>query len=856
MNWKNTPPSEKLIDSSENALLFESFLILVDDLYSDLELDYPNYDTLSNADEELLKDIVELWIEMQIFDIDMRNHDFTHYKTIFIILRQLFEKWFFEETRVIQDTVFETLQKYTSLCEADTSRLEDIQATYRSKLAKAQFRDESDFVRTYCEQEIEFFLSQIHSETEMKKQKKRFQSFLTFLSEKSIIDSAEYRLFWDASNIDGYSNLLFILLEKTSVWEEESDLKTSVWSTLREYYLWKNEWKYNTLEEYDQGFEYYIHKKSLVILEILVKRQVETSTEIIDIFLHFLYENNFFSAEEYQSYLSSDNMPATLCDIIYEITLGKYLSEYSELEIQLLIFLIWYYSITQNKERLKELQLYTQFSGYTLSPVQNFQTLELDKFIKSSDSFHHFLNIAMDLPDRIQNMQTRDFFEGEREVLKVLERFKELQYITETEFYNFQDDAFEISVFKLLKKIYFEWFFSGDINTVEMVRNTLISIAVIISPVEIWKINEYFDMRYTALMEKEKKSHIIPLAQQISEILQEWNEKQEATLIWDFVNILGKYDTSWNIMKLSGYGNSPRLVWFECLHFALIHHLLWKDIKLLQNLYYQVFRYYKVNNFPKRLKELQIFFEYTQEQWYTFLTQDAHEGMQWIHSLLKQIEMGFYGIKQIELIEKLVYSLFSQSYINEKERNVILTSKNSQAAFFNLYTILVKNWFLEVNEKINARIQQMRAVMKEILEETENPTQEDEDIAGYTPELRWEMIRSNTLQLIDWIHADTIWNLKNEYFEAFLWFLTTILNGDSAYSEIFWEEPNEIIHVVDKQERAHALLLLIYCDFLDDDFDTMEEVYLCLKEYYLNNKNICDTLEDIIHPYRILNQNN
>ena len=855
MNWKNTPPRESLYAISDNALLFQEFLVFINDFYSDLESDYPDSHGLTHENERLLEDIVELWIEMQILDIEMRNHDFTHYKTIFIILRKFFEAWFFEDTQENHEKVFHLLQKYTALCEWDTSPLELIQKEYHARLENAQFRNEDDFLRSYGEQEMEFFLSIIWSEEETKKHKKRFQNFLTVLSEKEVINSEQYWRFWNCEDMNGYYNLFFILLEKDSLWENDSDLKFSIWVVLRGYFFWKDQDTYEALSEYDQGFEYYLHLRSEAILQILAENKVFESTEIIDTFLQFLFENNIYSPEEYQYYMSSENMVSSLCDIMYKIILGKYLSEYSELEVKWLIFLISYYNTLGSQENVKQLHEYAKLNDYSISQVQA-QVLKFEDFHTSSDAFHHFLNIAMDLPNRIENLETRDFFEGEEEVLRVLERFREIWYINEEEFYEFQDRAFEISIYRLLKKLYLNWFFSGDINHVETIKDTLIAIATLISPDEIWEIDIYFQTRYTGLIRREQKSHILPLAKHISEILQEGNEQQEADLIWDFVNILGKYDRSWDILKLSGYGNSPRLVWFECIHFALTHHLLWEGSELIQTLYYQVLRYYRENNFSKRLTELQDFSQHAQEKWYNFLPQDTHEVLKWVQYLLKMIERGIYDTKQIELIEELVHTLFSQSHISEKERNVILSSKNSPAAFFNLYTILTKNWFLEMNEQIVARIQQIKAVINEILDENENPKQENEDILWYTPELRWEMVRSNTMQLIEWIKDDEIWKLDNEFFEEFLWFLWSILSWESLYFEIFGEEAHSILEIEDKEERAHALLLFIYCDFLDEDFDTMQQVHLCLKEYYYTNKDLCAQLDDIIHPYRILNLNN
>lgn len=856
MNWKNTPPSKNLYNYEENSLRFEEFFIFVDDFYADVESQYPNVDPLSHEEIELLKNIVELWIELELLDIEMRNHDFTHYKTVFIILRQFFEKWFFEDIPEIQEQVFSILQKYTALCERDTSSLEKIQSEYHRKLENAQFREENDFLRAFVEQEIEFFLSIIHSEVEIRKGNKRFQSFLSLLSEKEIIDSDQYKSFWNNFEKDGLYNLFFLLLEKDSLWEKESDLRYSVWILLREYFFTKDTWKYNALKDYDQGFEYHLHTKSDLILEVLVKKQVYTSTEIIDTFLYFLYENEFFSAEEYQYYLSNDNMPDSLCEIMYKIILGKYLSEYPEHKKPWVQFLISYAIGTKNQKKIKNLQMYAECNQYSISLKENYSPTELKDFLKASDAFHHFLNIAMDLPDRISNIHTRDFFEGEGDFLKVLERFYELKYLEEHEFYEFQEIPFENSIYRLLKKLYFEWFFSGDITQVERVKNTLLAIAELISPDEIWELEMYFKNRYDSLIEKERRTHIFPLAMEISEILQEGNEKDEAHLIWDFMQILEKYDSSGNIKKLSGYGNSPRLVWFECLHFALTHGFLGENWELIQKFYYQTLGYYRENNFSKRLEELQKFSQSLQEKWYSFVSPAVYEVMHWMLSLLKKIELGLYGSKEIELIEKLVYSLFSQSLITEKERNVILTSKNSPAAFLNLYTILWKNWFLSVNEKIEARIQKIRNVSNQILDEVEKPTQEDQDLFWDTPGLRDEMLRLNTFQLLKWIKSGETWKLDDAYFEGILTTLWTLLSWDCIYSEYFQEEPEDIVNIENKEERSHALLLYIYCDFLEEDIDTMEQVYLCLKEYYVHNQKLCEIIDGIIYPYRISNSNN
>lgn len=865
MNKRNTPsilelntsPEERLYDVDENSVVTSRFISLVGELFHTFEATFPDTHVGDQISWNIAKDVVEIWILLGIFDESIQTSDFNDIGTFFSILNTLYVNGFFEDTVSLQKNIFSLLQKYNSIISWDSSSLQSIQDIYKDKLLGAKYSSEIEYIHGFCIPEIEYFLDTFSSQEDFQWQRTRYRNLLTTLSQKEIISSSEYAIYWNETDIKSFYELLFCLLEK-NIWPPESSLKQRVGITLREYFHKIDSGKFSALWDYEP-YEQQIEKYSSRMLEVLITKKVQESSWEIDDFLTYLLQAQTLTEEEFQNYISSKDIVHSICEIMStKIILGKDLNEESELEEKWLIFLISYYWASEDQSRVKELQMYWYINAYDLilpgfGYIPVFQT---EVFHIDSQNFHHFLNIAMDLPDRIKNSKKRDFFEWERELMAIFQRFQETSYISEDQFHEFQDTSYEMSVYRLLKHIYLEWFFSGNIQEVEKIRDVLLAISQLISPDDMIEISEYFMVRYTQLITKERKKQIIPFCQQIFESLKEWNEKEEENMVWDLVSLLERYDTSWNMSLLHQYRNNPRIIAMECLHFSIIEGFLNLESSLLSELYHYVKWYYTSKNIWKRVVELNTFLE-TLENTSPEILEDiiqtqTREIVSGVTRILSSLELWFYEKYGKQKEEDLEHSLFLQWIIDENEREIISRVKNPMARFYNLFSFLELKWYFDMHQNIISRIQQTKKVSEALLSEQENWGEEDE-IIDYTLEQRWAMVRSNTLQLIDWIKDNEINTLPDEYFFEFHGFLSVILQWDSSYSEIFGEEASDILNIADKEERAHGILLLVFCDFLDDDFDTMQEVFSCLKEYYSQNSDVCEILENIIHPHRVLN---
>lgn len=382
-------------------------------------------------------------------------------------------------------------------------------------------------------------------------------------------------------------------------------------------------------------------------------------------------------------------------------------------------------------------------------------SIDLSKVLNTSDAFTHFIVIAKEMVSRLTE-KSSNFFEWEEDVMKVLKAFLEQWVINESEYYQYLEQPFEVSVYTLLKKLYFNGFFSGNIDVVEDIQETLVSLWKLLKSQEIQEIQVYFQVRFEALMEKERTYLLPHLVKNILDSLLHATLVEDQKNVWEMLAIANNYDSTGFIRSLFWKTNYLGIVTHECLYFLYVNGFLSKDEALQERTYITLIDFYALRKpaTPEKVGDIKEYRKnYTSRYTITPDLESDHEVyltylrryiLRSAESLYSRIYLWEYMEQTQIFFENFIKYLLGEWCINEDEYSLYASSSWDISAPINFLQLLSEKGYFWKEKNLEKKVKALFEIHTHLYDteiwKVQDKLKEDTDIDDNITWYTWELI--------------------------------------------------------------------------------------------------------------------
>lgn len=489
--------------------------------------------------------------------------------------------------------------------------------------------------------------------------------------------------------------------------------------------------------------------------------------------------------------------------------------------------------------------------------------LDLRQIHETTIHFEYFLAIAKEIARKLEVWESEDFFEWEESVYMLLEELQTTNVISFSERQRFESMQYSTCIYYLLKKLYESGYFSGNIEQVSDIKDTLWHLAESIQPSDIEQIELYYKTRYNALIEKDTRRHISNLTLELLEIARTKTFSVKYGVIDAIVDQLIYLDSQGSLPQdeQERYSICARRLTFQALSFLILWWHLHFHWELEERAIRYAKEYYLVHQWVEELQKIESYKANLMKEnaslpdTITIKNTEKYPLMieKYIFRTGKYIFEYIRFWKYDQNIAKAIYKfakiLLTEQLISPEVFEKIENYQWNYLSWLFLLQELMNDGYFESNEAFCFQITQALQTNRDIQGEI---TQQEVLMLEYNPDIyeKNEMLLSNVNELLDSLQYGD--GLPHEHLDELLDFMIDISEWESTYCEYFNEEYTGIYDLENPCEKSYALMLVIFIDFLDEYFPRLDEVFQLLKNYF-KTKEMQNLLEDIYFSYQSLN---
>jgi len=333
--------------------------------------------------------------------------------------------------------------------------------------------------------------------------------------------------------------------------------------------------------------------------------------------------------------------------------------------------------------------------------------------------FWNFLSITRKLSEKLNTSEekficlSKDFFDKEEELWTLFSCFLESKIIEEEEYYYYLSIPFENSVYLLLKKLYFDWYFNWEIERVDSIRHTLVDLAEKICLTDIENIQNYYKKKLSHLTDKEEAQFVEFMLEDLLRTILEGSLKKDSYFVWDLIDVMQKR-SNWKKYQQLCYATSDmRYVSHKCLLMMLQDWYL-DEYPSLQSRVINYLKEYFFLQPPKKTakhaerekgaKELKAYLEINYSPFSNsiqkILDAPSEEKInifiqRYIIRTFPDISLWKYTNHQEKQFKAIARFLYSQKVIPEDQYDVLMQCSASYTAPYDLLHTLVNEWYMD-----------------------------------------------------------------------------------------------------------------------------------------------------------------
>lgn len=395
-----------------------------------------------------------------------------------------------------------------------------------------------------------------------------------------------------------------------------------------------------------------------------------------------------------------------------------------------------------------------------------------------------------------------NFFEWEEDVMQVLKAFLEQWVINESEYYQYLEQPFEVSVYTMLKKLYFNGFFSGNIDVVEDIQETLVTLWKLLKSQQVQEIQVYFQVRFEALMEKERKYLLPHLVKNILDSLLHATLVEDQKNVWEMLAIANNYDSTGFIRSLFWKTNYLGVVTHEWLYFLYVNGFLSEDEALQERTYITLIDFYALRraSSPERIQDIKEYRKnYTSRDTH-IPSLDADNDVYLLHlrryilrgaeSLYSMVFLWEYREKTQIFFENFIKYLLGEWCINEDEYSLYASSSWDISAPINFLHLLWEKGYFWKERNLQKQVSALFEIHTDLYDteiwKVQDKLKEDTDIDDAVTSYTWELI-----EIIKRSSCD----IESDYIEHFYTYCTEhALIDEGNYEENMSME--QLVHAI------------------------------------------------------------